>query len=106
MPPDRGQWLVLKVFELIQHGQNVFLAHEEDVAAALAFAVLVAGPGREQDGVADLHLKGAAGTDCSRLKGCDWSFAPSGWKSRSVRQSSTPFSVRARATHHRFQVFR
>src|SRR5579885_2040734 len=45
---------------LIKHGQHVLLAHEEDVILATAFLELVAGPGGEEDGIADLDLQRSA----------------------------------------------
>src|SRR5262249_202210 len=43
---------------LLDDGEDVLLAHQEDVRAAPALAELIARPGGEQDGVADLHLQG------------------------------------------------
>src|SRR5262245_56611982 len=46
---------------LLNDGEHILLAHDEDGVAGRAFAELVAGPGGEQDGVAFLDLQAAAG---------------------------------------------
>src|SRR4051794_23512512 len=55
---------------LIEHGQHVLLAHEEDVLA-VRFLELVAGPVGEQDGVALLDLERAPGAVLEKAAGPD-----------------------------------
>src|SRR5262245_51630009 len=46
---------------VFHHGEHILLPHQEDVGTGPLFAEFVAGPGREQDGVALLDLQRAAG---------------------------------------------
>src|SRR5438105_9211791 len=54
---------------LVEHGQHVFLMHDEDGILAAALLEFVTGPGGEEDGVALLDLERPAGAVLEELAG-------------------------------------